>query len=73
MLLFRDEAHIERWRTQWGQPRGGTLTIAQAWELAHSWYGAKMSPDWRRATLDEAEALLARIGLTGEFWGLRPL
>lgn len=73
MLLFRGEGHIERWRRQWSQPRGGVLTIAQAWELARSWYGDKMSPDWRRATLDEAEALLSRIGLTGEFWSLRPL
>lgn len=73
MLLFRDEGHIERWRSQWGQPPGGVLTIGQAWELAWAWYGAKMSPDWRRATLEEAEALLARIGLTGEFWRLRPV
>ncbi len=28
--------------------------------------------DWRRATLDEAEAILARVGLTGPFWSLRP-
>jgi hypothetical protein len=73
MLLFRGEEHIERWRSQWGQPRGGVLTIAQAWDLAQGWYGSKMSPEWRRATLDEAEALLARIGLVGEFWSLRPL
>ena len=73
MLLFRDEAHIDRWRSQWGQGRGGVLTIGQAWELARCWYGGKMLPEWRRATMEEAEALLARIGLVGEFWSLRPL
>jgi hypothetical protein len=71
MLLFRGEEHIDRWCAQWNMPRGGALTIAQAWELAKAWYGEKMSPDWRRATVDEAEALLTRIGLTGPFWNLR--
>jgi hypothetical protein len=47
--------------------------MEQAWELARGWYGGKMSAEWRRATLEEAEALLRRIGLTGEFWSLRPL
>ena len=44
----------------------------QCWELARGWYGDKLSPDWRRATPDEAQALLTRIGLTDPFWRLRP-
>ena len=71
MLLFRAEEHIENWRRQWNQPRGATLTIDQAWRLANAWYRNKMDPDWRRATLDETEALLANLGLTGPFWNLR--
>jgi hypothetical protein len=71
MLLFRAEEHIDRWCSQWNQPRGATLSIQQAWELARAWYGNKMRRDWRRATLEETEALLARIGLTGPFWSLR--
>ena len=71
MLLFRAEEHIENWRTQWNQPRGATLTIDQAWRLADAWYRNKMDPNWRRATLDETEALLADLGLTGPFWNLR--
>ena len=27
-----------------------------------------MDPNWRRATLEETEALLANLGLTGPFW-----
>ena len=53
-------------------PRGGSMTPAQAWLLAQGWYGTKLAPDWRRATLNEAEALLAQIGLTNPFWSLRP-
>jgi hypothetical protein len=31
-----------------------------------------MSPDWRRRTPAEAEAVFASIGLTGSFWKLVP-
>jgi hypothetical protein len=72
MLLFGTEEHIDLWCAQWTQPRGTTLTINQAWQLAKAWYHNKMAPDWRRATLEETEALPASLGLTGPFWTLRP-
>jgi hypothetical protein len=71
MLIFRSEEHIDSWCTFRELPRGGTMSPEQCWQLAHAWYGDKLSPDWRRKTLDEAEALLASIGLTGSFWNLR--
>ena len=71
MLLFRDEEHVDRWCSKWGQPRGASLSIDQVWRLGVAWYGKKMDPDWRRFTLDEAEAVLAELGLTGPFWSLR--
>lgn len=71
MLLFRDEEHIDRWTRAWGLERGAVLTPEQGWRLARAWYGGKLGPDWRRATAEETEALLADIGLTGEFWRLR--
>jgi hypothetical protein len=30
-----------------------------------------MDPDWCRATIEETEALLADLSLTGPFWSLR--
>ncbi len=71
MLLFRSEEHIDRWRRFRELPPGGTMSPEQCWQLARAWYGDKLSPDWRRKTLDEAEATLAGIGLTGPFWSLR--
>lgn len=71
MLLFRAEEHIGRWCSEWRQPRGATMTIDQAWRLANAWFRRKMDPDWRRATLEEAEVLLAELGLMGPFWSLR--
>jgi len=51
--------------------RGALLTPEQAWQLAQGWYKEKLKPEWRRPTVEEAEALLASIGLTGAFWNLR--
>jgi hypothetical protein len=71
MRLFRSEEHIDRWRAARDLPFGGTMTPEQCWRLAQAWYADKLSPTWRRKTLDEAEATLAGVGLTGPFWSLR--
>ncbi len=71
MLLFRSEEHVDRWCKRWDLPRGATLSPEQCWRLAHVWYADKLSPDWRRKTVDEAQAALAQIGLPGPFWNLR--
>lgn len=47
------------------------MTPDQAWRLAWGWFKDKLKPDWRRHTVEEAEALLADVGLAGEFWRLR--
>jgi Alkylmercury lyase len=70
MLAFRSEEHVERWcRTRWIRP-GASFSLEQAWQLAQAWYADKLSPDWRRATPEEAEGRFAEIGLTGDFWRL---
>jgi hypothetical protein len=70
MLLFRSEEHIDRWCAFRELPRGGIMAPEQCWLLAHAWYADKASPDWRRRTREEAEAVLAGIGLTEPFWSL---
>lgn len=70
MLAFRSEATVERWCELRGVPQGDVFSIEQAWELGRAWYADKLSPDWRRATAEEAEATFARIGLAGDFWRL---
>jgi hypothetical protein len=71
MLIFRSEDHIDEWCTFRELPRGGTMSPEQCWQLARAWYSEKLSPDWRRKTLEESEAMLAGIGLTEPFWSLR--
>jgi hypothetical protein len=72
MLAFRSEEHVERWCRSRRVARGVVFSMEQAWQLARAWYADRLSPDWQRATADEAEAIFARIGLTSEFWRLGP-
>jgi len=72
MLAFRSEEHVARWREQRCLAPGAVFSAEQMWRLAHEWYRDRLSPDWRRKTPDEAEALFAEVGLTGPFWQLRP-
>jgi hypothetical protein len=70
MLAFRSEATVKRCCEFRGVPKGEIFAIEQAWKLGRAWYGDKLSPDWRRATPAEAEAVFAGIGLTSDFWRL---
>jgi hypothetical protein len=68
MLLFRSEDHVEGS----GKPLGAFMSTSQIWRLADAWYHDRLDPSWRRRTPEEAEAVFAEIGLTGDFWRLRP-
>ena len=70
MLAFRSEAHVEQWCETRRISPGAVFSLQQAWGLGRAWYAGRLSPDWRRATVEEANALFAEIGLTGEFWRL---
>ena len=70
MLLFRSEEHRDTWLDARGLRHGATLSVAQQWHLARIWYGDKMSPEWRRRTPEEAQAVFDSLGLTGPFWKL---
>jgi hypothetical protein len=71
MLAFRSDANVDAWCDARGVERGAVFGIDRAWELAEAWYADRLSPSWRRPTVDEAQATFARVGLTGEFWALR--
>ena len=70
MLLFRSEEHVNRWCTAREIARGSQFTPEQMWTVAKPWFERRLARDWRRFTVDEAHALFARAGLTGEFWTL---
>jgi hypothetical protein len=68
MNLFRSEEHIQRWLG--GREPGATITAGKMCELAHAWWDTRLAPDWHPRTRDENQAILTRLGLTGDFWAL---
>ena len=81
MQLFRSGEHRDNWLAARGLKHGATLSVVQQWDLARVWYGDqlgagsagphnKMSPNWRRRTPDEAQAVFDSLGLTEPFWKL---
>jgi hypothetical protein len=68
MRLFRSEEHIGRWLD--GRAPGAVVPVARLAELAHAWWGDRLSPDWRPYTTAENQAILDDVGLTGSFWTL---
>lgn len=70
MLLFRSEEHVTRWTEQTGQDRGELVGLQTLADLGRRWYGDRLDRDWRRASTEERQSMLDRVGLTGGFWQL---
>jgi hypothetical protein len=68
MNLFRSEEHINRWLA--GREPGMTISVASLSALAHAWWGDRIAPDWQPHTLEQNQAILTDLGLTGTFWQL---
>jgi hypothetical protein len=68
MLVFRSEDHLTRWLA--GRQPGATITVSKLAELAEAWWADRLDPDWRPHTREQNQAILDRLGLTGEFWRL---
>ena len=70
MNLFRSEEHIARWLEENGHEPGATITTGKLSDLAHAWWSDRLATDWRPHTRAENQAILDRLGLTGDFWRL---
>ena len=68
MNLFRSEEHVERWLA--GRLPGTTIPVTTLAALAQEWWGDRLAADWRPHTLEQNQAILDRLGLTGDFWRL---
>jgi hypothetical protein len=68
MNFFRSEEHLERWLA--GRLPGATMGVGKLCELAHAWYADRLNPGWRPRTLEQNQAILDSVGLTGRFWRL---
>ena len=61
---------IDRWCERHGLTKGAVVPIDVIWELARTWYGRHLAPDWQKWTPLEAQEILERVGLRGEHWRL---
>ena len=68
MLIFRSEAHVTAWLA--GRPGGATISIMKLAELAVAWWTDRLDPEWQPHSLEQNQAILDRLGLTGDFWRL---
>ena len=68
MLLFRSEEEVAIWVERTAEPRGQCVLIASVWQLAQLWYRGRLSAAYRGHSAEQAEAIFAAVGLTGEFW-----
>lgn len=68
MNLFRSEEHITRWLG--GRDPGATIGVSKLCELAHAWWSDRVATDWQPHTVDQNQAILTDLGLTGTFWQL---
>lgn len=69
MLVFRSEAHVERWLV--GRARGATITITKLAELAAAWWSDRLDPNWQPHSREQNQAILDELGLVGDFWRFR--
>ena len=68
MNLFRSEEHVRRWLD--GREPGMTLPVTTLAALAEAWWGDRLAPDWTPHSREQNQAILERLGLTGELWTL---
>jgi hypothetical protein len=70
MVFLRSEEHLERWLDANGWEPGASMSAPTLNALARRWWWTRLQPDWRPRTLDESQAILDELGLTGPFWRL---
>jgi hypothetical protein len=68
MNLFRSEEHIARWLGT--REPGATIPVATLAELAFAWWDDRIATDWAPHTREQNMAILADLGLVGDFWEL---
>ena len=71
MVFLRSEEHLARWLAANGWEPGGTVPAPQMNELARTWWSSRLDPGWRPRSVEESQALLDAVGLTGDFWSLQ--
>lgn len=70
MLIFENEAQVERWATKHQIPRGDLQSITKIWDFAQEWYGNHLDPNWEKWTITEARKIFQKFDLNHPIWDL---
>ena len=70
MVFLRSEEHLERWLDANRWEPGASMSATKLNELARRWWWSRLDSDWRPRSVDESQAILDELGLSGEFWRL---
>jgi hypothetical protein len=62
---------VSNWLRRTNNQRGAVLPLRQVWELAKAWYSDPRDPHWAPRSIEESQAVLSSVGLTGDFWKLK--
>ena len=71
MVFHRSEEHLQRWLAANGWEPGVSLSAVELNELARAWWWTRLDAGWRPRSVEESQAILDGLGLTGDFWALR--
>ncbi len=70
MLVFENEAQVDRWTKQHNIPKGDIQPIGKIWGFSKKWYGNHLNPQWTKWTIDEAKQIFREFDLSGKIWSL---
>jgi Alkylmercury lyase len=70
VLPFHSPQHIRDWCKRHGVAMGEAVPLQTVSDLARAWYGSHASPHWRKWTVEQAQEIFSRVGLTSKFWRL---
>lgn len=71
VLPFHSPEEIRDWCARHGTQMGEAVPLPRVQQLAQAWYGSHASPQWRKWSIAEAQAIFSNAGLTSEFWQLQ--
>ena len=71
MVFLRSEEHLQRWLAANSWQPGASLSAVELNALARAWWWTRLDPGWRPRPVEDSQAILDGLGLTGDFWALR--
>ena len=70
VLFFESDSQIDSWAKLHNIARGDSQPTQRVYELGATWYAHHLDKVWHKWTVEEAQAIFTKCGLTGQIWEL---